>query len=118
MSLLAPLATSFARATGGTPPRRAAPVRAAVARPLRSSSRRSSSSSPGARAIAGGAVPTASTAWFGRRAGVVVRVMTQSGDGGNAKSSADDAAESSAPQAGAQGNVVSAPVMKRRGDPS
>ena len=118
MSLLAPLATSFARATGGPPPRRAAPVRAAVARPLRSSSRRSSSSSPGARAIAGGAVPTASTAWFGRRAGVVVRVMTQPGGGGNAKSSADDAAESSAPQAGAKGNVVSAPAMKRRGDPS
>ena len=118
MSLLAPLATSFARATGGPPPRRAAPVRAAVARPLRSSSRRSSSSSPGARAIAGGAVPTASSAWFGRRAGVVVRVMTQPGGGGNAKSSADDAAESSAPQAGAKGNVVSAPAMKRRGDPS
>ena len=118
MSLLAPLTTSFARATGGPPPRRAAPVRAAVARPLRSSSRRSSSSSPGARAIAGGAVPTASSAWFGRRAGVVVRVTTQPGGGGNAKSSADDAAESSAPQAGAKGNVVSAPAMKRRGDPS
>ncbi len=118
MSLLAPLTTSFARATGGPPPRRAAPVRAAVARPLRSSSRRSSSSSPGARAIAGGAVPTASSAWFGRRAGVVVRVTTQPGGGGNAKSSADDAAESSAPQAGAKGNVVSAPAMKHRGDPS
>ena len=44
--------------------------------------------------------------------------MTQPGGGGNAKSSADDAAESSAPQAGAKGNVVSAPAMKRRGDPS
>ena len=70
------------------------------------------------RAIAGGAVPTASTAWFGRRAGVVVRVMPQPGGGGNATSRADDAAESSAPQAGAKGNVVSAPAMKRRGDPS
>ena len=44
--------------------------------------------------------------------------MTNNCMGGNAKSSADDAAESSAPQAGAKGNVVSAPAMKRRGDPS
>ena len=115
MSLLAPLATSFARATGG--PRRAAP-RPSAPRCAASLLLPAIVVVPPALARCGRRGPDRVHGVVRRRAGVVVRVMTQPGGGGNAKSSADDAAESSAPQAGAKGNVVSAPAMKRRGDPS